>query len=125
MVEHRGLIHRAGVVIQAACNGQVDLKVVSRHAEGLHVLRNGFQLVRALVEHLVLALVALERREDALGAARDLDEREQLVRRLACNAEIVAQDGFDLFRADLFQLVDRAHHVARLFGQAEDGEKAV
>ena len=125
MVEHRGLVHRAGVVVQPARNGQVDLKVVGRHAEGLHVLRDRFQLVRALIEHLVFALVALERGEDALGAARGLDEREQLVRGCRCDAEIVHQDGFDLFRADLFQLVDRAHHVARLFGQAEDGEKAV
>ena len=125
MVEHRGLVHRAGVVVQPARNGQVDLKVVGRHAEGLHVLRDRFQLVRALIEHLVPALVALERGEDALGAARGLDEREQLVRGFRCDAEIVHQDGFDLFRADLFQLVDRAHHVARLLGQAEDGEKAV
>ena len=125
MVEHRGLVHRTGVVVQPARDGQVDLKVVGRHAEGLHVLRNGFQLVRTLVEHLVPALVALERGEDALGAARGLDKGQQFVCGFRRNAEIVHQDGFDLFRADLFQLVDRAHHVARLFGQAEDGEKAV
>ena len=125
MVEHGGLVHRAGVVVQTAGDGQVDLKVVGRHAEGGHVLRDRSQLVRALIEHLVSALVALERREDALGAARGGDERQQLVRGCRGHAEVVRQDGLDLSRADLLELVDRAHHVARLFGQAEDGEKAV
>ena len=125
MVEHGGLVNGAGVVVQTAGNRQVDLEVVSRNAERLHIGCNRFQLLCAEVEYLVLALVALQRRKDTLGAARRLDELQQLVSSRCFHAEILDQNGLYLLRADLLQLVDGAHHVAGLLGQTEDSEEAV
>ena len=125
MVEHSGFVNGAGVVVQTAGNRQVDFEVVSRNAERLHIGCNCFQLLCAEVEYLVLALVALQRREDTLGAARGLDELQQLVSRSCFHAEILDQNGLYLFCADLLQLVDGTHHIAGLFGQAEDGKEAV
>ena len=116
MVEHSGLVNGAGVVVQTAGNGQVDLEVVSRNAERLHIGCNRFQLLSAEVEYLVLALVTLQRREDTLGAARRLDELQQLVSRSSFHAEILDQNGLYLLCADLLQLVDGTHHVAGLLG---------
>ena len=68
----------------------------------LHIGCNRFQLLCAEVEYLVLALVALQRRENTLGAARRLDELQQLVSRSSFHAEIFDQNGLYLLPAPIF-----------------------
>ena len=70
MVQHGGLIDGAGVVVQAAGDGQVHGEVVLRHAEGGQISCHGVQLVQAQVKELVPAPVALQRGQDLVVGAR-------------------------------------------------------
>ena len=121
MVQHDGLVDGAGVVVQAPGDGQVHHEVVRGHAEGGHVLHHGLQLGHAQVEELVLAL---EGRQGGHGVCGG-EQAQQGVGGVGGHGEVVHQDGLHLLWADLLQLVDGAHHVARLRLQAQQGEEAV
>ena len=125
MVEHARLIDGAGVVVQSACDGQVNGKVLLRHTEGRQILRHGRQLVEAGVKGLVAAAVGFEALEHLGIRAADGDEAENFVGILLRKADVLDEDDADLVRADLVKLVHRAHDIAGLFRQAEHGIEAV
>ena len=125
MVEHGSLIDRARIVVQPAGNGQVNGKMVGRHAEILQIGRDRGQLGNALVQGLILALIALECFQDALGAALDGDKAQDLVGLRGGRAAILGQDLAHLVRPNLLQLVDRTHDITGLVRQAQHGKKAV
>ena len=125
MVEQRRLVHRAGVVVEAARDGQVDREVLLRHAERAEVLGDGRQLVEALVKHLVAAAVLFKRSEHLFVRALDADEGEDLIRLFALDGVVVDQDRAHEVRADLFDLVDGAHDIAGLVGKAQHRVEAV
>ena len=70
VIQQRGLIDRAGVVIQATGNGEIHGEILRRHAKVRQILHHGVQLLEPLVEHLVSARVALQRRQHLCIAAR-------------------------------------------------------
>ena len=125
VVEQRRLVHRAGVVVEAARDGQVDREVLLRHAERAEVLGDGRQLVEALVEHLVAAAVLFKRSEHLFVRHLDADEGEDLIRLFALDGVVVDQDRAHEVRADLFDLVDGAHDIAGLVGKAQHRVEAV
>ena len=79
VIQQGGLIDRAGVVVQAPGDGQVHGEVLRRHAEVRQILHHGVQFAEPLIEHLVPARVALQRRQDLCIAALDGDELQDLV----------------------------------------------
>ena len=125
MIQQRGLVHRAGVVVQAPGDGEVHGEVLRRNAEGGQVLHHGVQLVKTLVEHLVPAAVALQRGEHLIVAAADGDEGQNFIRFLRIHAALVHQQGPDLLGADLVQLVHGAHDVAGLLRQTQHSVEAI
>ena len=50
VIQQRGLIDRAGVVIQATGNGEIHGKVLRRDAESCQIAHHGFQLAESLIE---------------------------------------------------------------------------
>ncbi len=62
MIQQRGLIDRAGVVIQTPGNGEIHGEILRRYAKVRQILHHGVQLAEPLIEHLVSASVALQRR---------------------------------------------------------------
>ena len=125
MIQQRGLIDRAGVVIQTTGNGEIHGEVFRRHTEVCQILHHGVQLAETLIEHLVSAGVALQRRQDLCIAALDGDELQDLVGVALADGEILYQNGFYLFGADLVQLVYRPHHVGGFLRQAQHSVEAV
>ena len=125
MVGHDGLVHGAGIVIQPTRDGEVDLEILLRHAEGREILHHGAQLAEAEIEHIAAPLILREKRELIRACAGRGDEAEDLIRALARHTALLREQGVHLLCADLVELVDRAQHVARALGQAEDLEKAV
>ena len=125
MVDQRRLVDRAGVVIKPARDRKIDGEVRLRHAKGREIARHGPQLIEAKVERVVLAAIALERREHLGIFAADADEFQDLRRLRFGQAAVIDQAGRDLFGPDLVQLVHGAHDVAGLFGQALHGVEAV
>ena len=121
MVQHDGLVDGAGVVIQAPGDGQVHHEVVLGHAEGGHIPDHGGQLVDAGIQQLVVSPVGLQGPHGVVGA----QQVQQLVGRRGLHAEVVHQNGPDLVRADLLQLVHRPHDVPGLLLQPQQGEQAV
>ena len=81
VIQQGGLVDGAGVVVQAAGDGQIHREVVLGHAEGGQVLGDGVQLVQTGVEHLVLAAVAFKGGQHLGVGAPDGDELEDLVGR--------------------------------------------
>ena len=116
MVEKRCLIDRARVIIEAARDCEVDRKILLRHAEGRKVLRHRRELVEAEIERFVSAAIALEAFQYLRVCAADGDKLQNLVRKLPAQATVVHENFSDLLGANLIELVDRAHDVARLFG---------
>ena len=116
MVEKRRLIDCAGVVIEAARDCEVDRKILLRHTEGRKVLRHRRELVEAEIERLVSAAIALERSQYLGVRAADGDKLQNLVRKLPAQAAVVHENFSDLLGANLIELIDRAHDIARLFG---------
>ena len=125
MVEKRRLIDGAGVVVQPAGDREIDGEVLLRHAERAEVFYDRRQLVKAGVEGLVAAAVALERGEDLGIRAADGDELQDLVGLFLRRAALLDQNEVYLVRADLVELVHGAHDVARTRGKAEHGVEAV
>ena len=125
MIQQGGLVHGAGVVVQAPGDGQVNGKVLPGHAEGGEVLHHGLELLQALVKDLVPACVALQGGDDLCVIPGDGDELENFRRLLVGQAHVLHQEGADLLRADLVQLVHGAHDVAGFFGEALHGVEAV
>ena len=125
VVEQDGLVHRAGVVVKAARDREVELEVLFRDAERGQVAHDGAQLVKAKVKRLVPAAVLLKEGKLVRARARAGNEAQDLVRLPARDAAGVGEQRAHLVRADLIELVDGAQHVARLLAQTEDGEKAV
>ena len=125
MIQQGGFVHRAGVVVEAPGNGQVDGEVFLRHAEGGEVLHHGFQLRQTLVKDLVPACIVLQRGDDLGVIAGDSDELQNLRRLLIGQTHVVHQEGAHLLRADLVQLVHRCAYVAGLLGETLHGVKAV
>ena len=74
MIQQGGLIDRAGVVIQAPGDGEVHSEVFGGYAEVRQILHHGVQLAEPLVEHLVLAGVAIQGRQDLFVATLDGNE---------------------------------------------------
>ena len=111
MIQQRGFIDRAGVVIQTAGNGEIHGEILRRYAKVRQILHHGVQLAEPLIEHLVSASVALQRRQDLCIVALDGNELQNLVGVALTDGEIFYQNGFYLFGTDLVQLVYRPHHV--------------
>ena len=97
--------------------------MVCGDAEGAQILHHRAQLVQALVEDGVAAPVDLQGGQDFLVLAGDGDELQNFIRRSLGHAALDEQ-GADLFRADLIQLVHRPHDLAGLLGQALHGVEA-
>jgi len=74
VIQQGGLIDRAGVVIQAPGDGEVHSEVFGGYAEVRQILHHGVQLAEPLVEHLVLAGVAIQGRQDLFVATLDGNE---------------------------------------------------
>ena len=125
IVEQSGLVDRAGIVVEAAGDGQVDLEILLRDAEAAEVFDDGGKLLIAAVEQLVAAAVALEGGKDLFVRAGDGDELENLVGLLARELNVVDENGAHHVGTDLFDLIHRAHDLAALLGQAEHGVEAV
>ena len=125
MIQQRGLIDRAGVVIQTTGNGEIHGEILRRYAKVRQILHHGVQLAEPLIEHLVSASVALQRRQDLCIAALDGDELQDLIGVALTDGEILHQNGFYLFGADLIQLVHGAHHVGGFLRQAQHGIEAI
>ena len=125
MVQQRGLVDGAGVVIQTPGDGEIHGEVLRRDAEVSEIAHHGLEFLQARVKGLAAALIALQGGEDLLVAAGDGDEAQDLVRLLCGDGKVLHQDGLDLFGADLVQLVHGAHHVGGLLRKAQAGVKAV
>ena len=125
MVQQRGLVDGAGVVVQTPGNGEVYGEVLRRNAEVSKVAHHGSELLQARVKGLIAALIALQGGENLLVAAGDGDEPQDLIRLLRGDGEVLHQDGLDFLGADLVQLVHRAHHIGGLLTQPQAGIKAV
>ena len=126
MIQHGGLVHGAGVVIQATGDGQVHLKVLLGHAEGGQIAGHGGQLVQALVKQGVTAAVALQGLEDLFIAAVDGDKAHDLTGLVGGQADLLGHEQLlHLGRADLVQLVHGAHDGPGLVGQVQHGIEAV
>ena len=74
MIQQRGLIDRAGVVIQTTGNGEIHGEILCRYAKVRQILHHGVQFAEPLIEHPVSAGVALQRRQDLFVAALDGNE---------------------------------------------------
>ena len=125
MIQQRGLIDRAGVVIQTTGNGEIHGEILRRYAKVRQILHHGVQFAEPLIEHLVSAGVALQRLQDLCIAALDGDEFQDLVGVALADGEILHQNGFYLFGADLVQLVHGAHDVTGFLREAQQGIEAV
>ena len=126
MIQHRRLVHGAGVVVQATGDGQVHLEVVLGYAEGGQIAGHGGQLVQALVKQGVTAAVALQGLEDLFIAAVDGDKAHDLTGLVGGQADLLGHEQLlHLGRADLVQLVHGAHDGPGLVGQVQHGIEAV
>ena len=83
------------------------------------------ELVKAEVKGFVSAAIALERGKHPGVRAVNGDEREDLVRLRVRQTAVVQQNGLQLLRADLVELIDRAHDIAGLFAQAKHGVETI
>ena len=119
MVQQGGLVDGAGVVVQAPGDGQVHGEVGLGHAEGGQVGGNGLQLLKTGVEERVSAGVAFQGCQYLGVGAPDGDEGQDLARLVFRQAAVLQEDGLDLLRPDLIQLVHGAHNVAALVGQPQ------
>ena len=125
MVQEGGLVHGAGVVVQAPGDGQVYGEILLRHAEVRQVLDHGFQLGKPRVKQLVPAHVALQGRQNLGVRAGDGDELENF-RRLVLPQPAVGQQQLPhLVRPDFIQLVHGAHNGTGLLREPQHGVKAV
>jgi len=113
MVEQDGLVHRAGVVIEAARDREVELEVLLRDAERGQVAHDGAQFVEAGIEHLVVGIsIGLTRLFYILQEQNMTgDEAQDLVRVFARDAAGVGEQLAHLVRADLVELVDLTQHA--------------
>ena len=125
MIQQRGLIDRAGVVIQTTGNGEIHGEILRRYAKVRQILHHGVQFAEPLIEHLILASIALQGRQDLFIAALDGDELQDLIGVALADGEILYQNGFHLFRADLVQFVYGAHHVCGFLREPQQGVEAV
>ena len=126
MIQHRRLVHGAGVVVQAPGDGQVHLEVVLGHAESGQIAGHGGQLVQALVKQGVTAAVALQGLKDLCVGAIDGDKAHDLSGLLGGQADLLGHEQLlHLGCADLVQLVHGAHDGPGLVGQVQHGIKAV
>ena len=125
MVQQGGLIHRAGVVVQAPGDGQIHGEIFLRNAEGGEIAGDGVQLLQTLVEQLVPPLISGQGIQHLPVAAGDGDEPHDLVGLLRRQSHVLRQAGPDLAGSDLVQLVHGAHDVAGLLRQAQHGVKSV
>ena len=125
MVQQGGLIHGAGVVVQAPGDGQVHGEILRRDAEVRQIPDHRVQLLKTLVEDFVPAPVALQSGENGVVSAGDGDKLQDLVGVGRSHGEVAGEDGLHLLRPDLVQLVHGAHDVAGLFRQTHHGVEAV
>ena len=125
MIQQRGLVHGAGVVVKTAGDGEIHGEVFLRHAEVRQILHHGVQLRKPLVKQLVSPTVARQRRQHVAVGAGDSDKLQNFRRLLLCNATVGEQQRLHLFRADLVQLVHGAHDGAGLLRQPQHGVKPV
>ena len=124
MVQHGGLVHGAGVVVQAPGDGQIHGEVGLGHAKGGQVFYYRGQLVQAGVKDLVPAPVGLQGGQHRLVAPGDADEAEDLLGAVLTDAAL-HQQLLHLGSADLVQLVHGAHDLPGLLGEAQHGVEAV
>ena len=125
MIQQRGLIDRAGVVIQTTGNGEIHGEILRRYAKVRQILHHGVQLAEPLIEHLVFPGVAFQSRQHFRIAALDGDELQDLIGVALADGEILYQNGFYLFGTDLIQLVYGAHDVTGFLREAQQGIEAV
>ena len=114
MIQQGGLIHRAGVVVQATGNGQVNGKILLRHTKGRQVGGDGFQLHQTQIEQLVSAGVALQRCNHLGVGTPDGDKGEDFVCLFFGQTALLHEDDLYLVGTDFVQLVHGAHDVAGL-----------
>ena len=119
MIQQSGLIHRAGVVVQATGNGQVNGKILLRHTEGGQVGGDGFQLHQTQVKQLVSPGVALQRGNHLGVGAPDGDEGKDFCCLFFGQTAVLHENDLHLVSADFVQLVHGTHDVAGLLAQTQ------
>ena len=125
MLGHLGLVDGAGVVVEAARDGEVNGEILLGDAEVLEVLRHHDQLVKPLVEGRVHAAVHLQAFENLRVRAADGHEVQHVLALVGEHLHLVDEKLLDLLRADLIELVHRAHDLPRLLAHAVHGVEAV
>ena len=125
MVQHRRFVDRAGIIIQAAGNGQIYRKMVLRDPERGQILHHSLQLVQALVEQLVPPPVLLQCGQHLLAAAVDIHKPQDLQSLLLRDVQLLLQDAVDLFGTDLVQLIHSAHDFCGFLRKPQHGIKAI
>ena len=125
MLGHDGLIDRAGVVIQAPGDGQVDGEILLGHAEFAQVAGDGDQLVQALIEGPVHAPVIFQPGDHLGVRPADGHEVQHVFRLAGQHLHLVDQKLAHLFGTDFVQLVHGAHDLPGFLAHAVHGIKAV
>ena len=125
MIQQDGLVNCPGVIVQAPGDGQVYGEILRRDAEARQILHHLRQLCQALVKDLISALVGGQRRQDLFIRAGDGHEAQDARGLLRMQLQIVLQNLADILRADLIQLIHRAHDIPRHGGKALHSIEAV
>ena len=125
MIQQGSLVDGTCIVIQATGNGQVNGKILFRDTKSSQILSNSGQLLETLVKNLVAAQIAFQSREYFSVGATNGDELQNLVGLLVQQTAGIDQDGTNLVRSDLIQLVHGAHNIAALVGQRHHGVETI
>ena len=125
MIQQKGLIDGAGIIVQPPGDGQVNDKVFFRHSEGRQVGSDHLQFAETGIKGLVPSRVIFQRGKNLRVGSLDGNESENVVRLLLRQATVLQQNDLYLVNADLVQLVHGAHDVAGLFRQTHHGVEAV
>ena len=125
MIQQKGLVDGAGVVVQPSGDGQVNDEVFFRHSESRQIGSDDLQFAEAGIKSLVPSCVIFQRGKNLRIRPLDGDEGENVVRLLLRQAAVLQQNDLYLVNADLVQLVHGAHDVAGLLRQTHHGVEAV
>ena len=122
---HFRLVNGARIIIEAAGYREVYCEVLLRHAEGGEVTCDGLELLKPLVKQRIHALIALKSGNDLGVRAAYGHEVHDIVCLVREHVQLVHEQLTHLVRADLVELIDRAHDVSGLFAHAGQTVKAV
>ncbi len=125
MIQQKGLVDGAGVVVQPPGDGQVNDEVFFRHSEGRQIGSDHLQFAETHVKGLVPPGVIFQRGENFPVRPFDGNKGENVVRLLLRQAAVLQENDLHLVHADLVQLVHGAHDVAGFLRQTHHGVEAV